>query len=216
MARPGESRARLRLYHARYFLNEAVATERVDHEAHITHLEAAIVFARSVEDFLRSDYIEQGKEERFAAWYPTSKARVNHDGFMDAFVDVRDMIEKRGPAGGTLLVVGRGTIRMEGRELLVTVRYAKPWYKRGFRWLVMTPLQEMQAAVRRWWTAYLRRREEQRRRLAEERARREAEAASGYYLHHTKWPGGYRATAAIAEYLTRMERLIAAAEHDLR
>ncbi len=94
LAQPGL--ARRKLEQARFFLELAQAaslpTQRAAQEIFV---EAAIVFARSVEYYLRSEY---GGKSGFKDWIETTLASLDHDGLLTFLADERAAVVHQGPA----------------------------------------------------------------------------------------------------------------------
>ena len=80
------------LTRARFFLAQAAALPGTEREAFDNHLQAAIVFGRSVYHYLQSLAESKGVDPAYRQWFTAKKAAMTADPVLEYFRTSRDLL----------------------------------------------------------------------------------------------------------------------------
>lgn len=205
--------ARGALDKARYFLQQAEATEAAAHSENerlpfLANAEAAIVYGRSITFHLQKQF---SHDPLFDEWYEGVRGRLRQDARFRYLLETRNVILKEGPAPirRTIEITMNVSVSLGVTFDAVLVR-GQPWYRRSLKIL----WDDFRVAALRRYRKWRHARDEVRRRRDAERERQLAQAPPTVQRFNFDSPelSGIPVLKLITEYLDALERVVSDAE----
>jgi hypothetical protein len=144
-----ECLAAVTLKRACFFVDQATRTDPNDTKAIVNHVEAAIVFARSVTFHLQS---QLAHTPGFEEWYAEQQKRLSDDRLSRFMLRQRNYSLKVGPVAVKRII---GIAIMEEMvtpldEIKIQVTRSKPWYRTSPKVLLDDTIYLFRERVHRW------------------------------------------------------------------
>jgi len=197
--------ARRTLAKARFFVDQAELVGIADREALEAHLEAAIVFGRTVTFHIQNEYCHR---PGFKPWYSVLQTKMKEDSIFRFFLNTRNFILKEGPVGVGRVISFSGQVTVvPSVSAEVRLIFGKPWYRRSLKILWEDLRAEVLRPIHKW---------RQRREIARRRARAQQQLGAkatddNFYFHDSAW-SARPALELLREYLTKLEAIVDEAE----
>ena len=190
---------------ARFFLDCADKASTNERVSLVNHLEAAIVFARSVTFHLQKEFSHQPE---FANWYSEHQKSLAQNQLARFLLEQRNYVLKVGPIATHRVVQMAATVSAHAScSATITVKRGAPWYRRSLRVL----WEDATYPVRVWYHHF-----RERQRLAKDQKQIERRnpvdtTRDDIYFSHSEWKSE-PAIELVRRLLSELEVIVRQAE----